>query len=178
MPLYSPEQTALTITVNYHRNGQVFHRDVLFAQLYQHAFHLNYLFNGSTVPNYPVSLFGDGTLISLTVRPTTYAQQRLTNTAGVERDGRGDDPVDSTIRHQYVQVETQPSTPRPHTHRLPTHTPFLTRRLRRRNSPNHSSHHSERHSPDIVYSNPPPSIISAERSTLNPFKSDSDEDKP
>src|SRR5215469_5332362 len=124
MPLYSPEQTALTITVIYHRHGQVFHRDVLFAQLYQHAFHLNYLFNGSTVPNYPVSLFGDGTLISISIRPTTYTQQRLTNAEGIERDGRGDDPVDRTIREQYVQVETRSETPRPHPHRLLTHSPF------------------------------------------------------
>src|SRR5215469_2403306 len=130
MPLYSPEQTPITITVNYHRNGQIFHQDVLFTHLYQHAFALSYLFNGSTVPNYPVSLFGDGTLISISVRPTTYTRQRLTSAEGVERDGRGDDPVDRTIRKQYVQVETRPSTPRPCSYRISTHSPFISRWLR------------------------------------------------
>src|SRR5215469_9516748 len=170
MPLYSPEQTPITITINYHRNGQVFHRDVLFAHLYQHAFAISYLFNSSTVPNYPISLFGDGTLISISVCPTTYTRQRLTSAEGIERDGRGDDPVDRTIREQYVQVETRSSTPRPRTHRVRTHSPFITRRLRRRDSPSHSTAHTDRTSPHIIYCNPPPSIVSAERSTLDPFK--------
>src|SRR5215469_15631253 len=128
MPLYSPEQTPITITVNYHRNGQIFHCNVLFTHLYQHAFALSYLFNGSTVPNYPVSLFGDGTLISISVRPTTYTRQCLTSAEGIKRDGRGDNPVDHTIRKQYVQVETRSETPRPHPHRLLTHSPFINRR--------------------------------------------------
>src|SRR5215469_3037650 len=169
MPLYSPEQTPITITINYHRNGQVFHRDVLFAHLYQHAFAISYLFNGSTVPNYPVSLFGDGTLISISVRPTTYTRQCLTSAEGIERDGRGDDPVDRTIREQYVQVETRPETPRLRPHRLSTHSPFINRQLRQR-SPSHSTTHTNGTSPHTIYRNPPPSIVSQERSTLNPFK--------
>ena len=115
-------------------------------------------------------------LISITVRPTTYTQQHLTSTEGVEQDGRGDDPVDRTIREQYVQVETRSSTPHLRPHRIPTHSPFITRRLRRRDSPSHSTAHTDRTSPHIIYCNPPPSIVSQERSTLDPFKHPDDEE--
>src|SRR5215469_14116375 len=105
MPLYSPEQTALHITISYHQNGNVFHRDFLYTHLHQHAFTLAYLFNGNTVPNLPISLFGDHTFITLAVRPATYSARRLENADAIARDGRGDDPVDRTIREEYVQVE-------------------------------------------------------------------------